>query len=214
MTSGERIEEVGPKKLSALEFFVGFDGTEVSFLEKKVLFFLKEALSSFLREVKASHGPDECQSMLQRNSFAGYVFRSEDGQSFGGDDQQQTSNPFEANQCQGFNTLPREQQRTTQLPYAKSATKVQSSKNLVLSLCDSSNASTCKLGRQFSTTAIERSALETTSMFCETLFRTMERHTRRVGLNFFQTPVVYKRHSLPNVMPSQKYLSTKRRKFA
>jgi len=39
-------------RLPALELFVGFDSTEIAFLEQKVLYYLREALQNFVKEVK------------------------------------------------------------------------------------------------------------------------------------------------------------------
>ena len=65
-------------RLPALELFVGFDSVEIAFLENKILYYLREAIKNFLKEVK-EEGQYSGDLKKHRGSFAGYVFRSEDG---------------------------------------------------------------------------------------------------------------------------------------
>ena len=79
-------------RLSAFEFFVGFEPLEIAYLEEKVLCRLKECLRVFINRVKSNSeiGTDLTQFEQKKapaaGGFTGYVFRSEDCQSFGGED--------------------------------------------------------------------------------------------------------------------------------
>ena len=39
-------------RLAALELFVGFNSEEITFLENKILYYLREAIRNFLKEIK------------------------------------------------------------------------------------------------------------------------------------------------------------------
>ena len=87
--------------MPALELFVGFSSDEIEYLEKHVLFYLRDSLKSFIAKVNPKNEANMSDQGLQSkrgDTFRSYNFRSEDTQSFGRDDlgnKQVASNPFE-----------------------------------------------------------------------------------------------------------------------
>lgn len=95
-------------KLSALELFVGFKSSEIEFLEKRILHPLRESFKVLFQELQSPITRlAECRISLaskqnlnsaQSKGLKDYVFRNDDGQSFGGEDPGshiQSPNPFE-----------------------------------------------------------------------------------------------------------------------
>ena len=70
-------------KLSALELFQGLDSHEILYLEHNILYYLREALRTFILEAKQQHHLSEFIQRLTKQSFKNYVFKSDETHRYG-----------------------------------------------------------------------------------------------------------------------------------